>query len=87
MATVTHAAPTTACRWPGMDAIEGNMRQARRVVNAARRGAEDAVADAALHVRRHPLQAVGAAAIVGAITGALVGFGTGWLTRRSRWEC
>ena len=85
MATVNHAEPSTEpCRWPTMEAVEENVRQARRVVNTARHAAEDAVTEAALKVRRHPLQAVGAAVVVGAVTGALIGFGAGWFARRRR---
>ena len=79
MATVNYAeGRTVACRWPTREAVEENVRQARRAVNTARGAAEDAVDQAAVTIRRHPLPAVGAAAAVGAVAGAAIGFGVGW---------
>jgi ElaB/YqjD/DUF883 family membrane-anchored ribosome-binding protein len=63
-----------------MESVEENLRQARRAVNTARHAAEDAVAEAELNIRRHPLQVVGAAAVVG----GLFGFGAGWFARTRR---
>lgn len=78
MATVNYAeGRTAACRWPAREVGE-EMRQARRAVNTARHAAEDAVEQTALNIRRHPLQAVGTAAAVGAVAGAVIGFGAGW---------
>ena len=83
MPTANHAERVTEpCRWPTMDAVEENLRQARRVVTTARHAAEDAVTEAALNIRRHPLQAVGAAVVAGAVAGALAGFSAGWFARR-----
>jgi ElaB/YqjD/DUF883 family membrane-anchored ribosome-binding protein len=82
MATVTEAERTTEpCRWPAAQAFDENLREARRVVTTVRHAAEDAAADAGLRIRRHPLRAVGAAVVVGAVGGALVGFGAGWFAR------
>ena len=79
MATVNYAeGRAAACRWPTREAVEQNLRQARHAVTTARNTAEDAVAQTALNIRRRPLQAVGAAAAVGAIAGAVIGFGVGW---------
>jgi ElaB/YqjD/DUF883 family membrane-anchored ribosome-binding protein len=79
MATVNYAeGRSTACRWPTREAVEENLRQARRAVTAARHTGEDAIEQTALNIRRHPLQAVGAAAVVGAVAGAVIGFSVGW---------
>ena len=83
MATVNYAEDhTAACRWPTREAVEENVRQARRAVNTARHAAEDAVEQTALTIRRHPLQAVGAAAAAGAVAGAVIGVGVGWWRQR-----
>jgi ElaB/YqjD/DUF883 family membrane-anchored ribosome-binding protein len=83
MATVNFAEEgTDACRWPTREAVDENLRQARRAVNTARYAAEDAVAQTLLNIRRQPLQAVGAAAAAGAVAGAMIGFGVGWWTQR-----
>jgi len=85
MATTTHAQRATeACRWPTMESVEENLRQARRVVDTARHAAEQAVTDTELNIRRFPLQAVGAATVAGMIAGVLVGFGAGWLAGSRR---
>jgi ElaB/YqjD/DUF883 family membrane-anchored ribosome-binding protein len=85
MATVTDAERTTeACRWPAAHAFEENLREARRAVTTVRHAAEDAIAEGELKIRRHPLRAVGAAVVAGAVGGALVGFGAGWFALRRR---
>ena len=77
MATVNYAeGRTAACRWPTREAVEENVRHARRAVSTARHAAEDGVEQTALNIRRHPLQ--GAAAAVGAV----IGFGVGWWRQR-----
>jgi ElaB/YqjD/DUF883 family membrane-anchored ribosome-binding protein len=82
MATATETdRPADACRWPTGEAFEENLREVRRVAATARHAAEDAVAEAALNIRRHPLRAVATAAAVGGIAGALAGFGAGWFAR------
>ena len=73
---------STACRWPTREAVEENLRQARRAVTNARHTAENAVDQTTLNIRRHPLEAVGAAAVVGAAAGAVIGFGVGWWRHR-----
>jgi ElaB/YqjD/DUF883 family membrane-anchored ribosome-binding protein len=83
MAAVSERA-TEPCRWPTAESVEESVRQARRVVNATRHAAEDAVSEAALNIRRHPLTAVGAAVVVGAIAGGLIGFGAAWFARNRR---
>jgi ElaB/YqjD/DUF883 family membrane-anchored ribosome-binding protein len=67
-----------------MESVEANLRQARQVVETARQAAQDAVAGGELNVRRHPLQAAGAAAVVGIVVGGLLGFGAGWCARACR---
>lgn len=64
-----------------LEALEMNARKARRAVARSRHAAEDAVADASLGVRRHPIGAVALAAGVGAFTGYMMGFVLG---RRGR---
>ena len=71
-------------RWEVPEAVEENLREVRRVATTARHAAEDAVAEAALNVRRHPLGAVATTAAVAGIAGLLVGFGAGWFVRARR---
>lgn len=75
---------TETCEWPGVEAIEENLRDVRRAATAARHAAEDTVAETALQIRRHPLRAVGAALVGGVGVGALAGFGAGWIARARR---
>jgi hypothetical protein len=85
MATATQAGRVTepGC-WPTGEALEENLREVRRMATTARHAAEDAVAEAALSIRRHPLRALAGAAVVAGIAGMLVGFGAGWLARSNR---
>ena len=71
-------------RWPTREALEENLREVRRVATTARHAAEDAVAEAALNIRRHPLRAVAGAAVAAGVAGVLVGFGAGWFARTRR---
>lgn len=85
MATATQTEKAAGrCDWPTMASIEENLREARRAVNAARHAAEDAVSEAELKIRRHPLTAVGAAAVAGAIAGGVVGLGAAWYGKHRR---
>ena len=85
MSTATQTAHVTEpCRWPTREAFEENLREVRRVATTARHAAEDTVAEAALNIRRHPLRAVGGAALVAGIAGVLAGFGAGWFARARR---
>jgi ElaB/YqjD/DUF883 family membrane-anchored ribosome-binding protein len=85
MATATRAeSPSEPARWPTAEGVEENLRDVRRAVTQVRHAAEDAAAEAALTIRRHPLRAVGTSAVVGAAIGAVIGFGAGWFARR-RW--
>ncbi len=82
MPTAAQAARTAEpCRWPTIESVEENLRQARHAVNTARHATEDAMGEAAQNIRRHPLRAVGVAAVVGVVAGALVGFGVGRFAR------
>jgi len=83
MPTAAHAARTAEpCRWPTIESVEENLRQARQAVNTARHAAQDAMGEATQNIRRHPLRAVGAAATAGLFAGVLVGFGAGWCARK-----
>jgi ElaB/YqjD/DUF883 family membrane-anchored ribosome-binding protein len=85
MRTTAQAERTTEpCRWPTIESVEENLRQARRVVNTARHAAEGAAGEAELNIRRYPLQAVGAAIVVGVVVGSAFGFGVGWFARTRR---
>ena len=64
-----------------LEAIEMNARKARRAVARSRHAAEDAVTDATLSVRRHPIGAVALAAGAGALAGCVMGY---MLGRRGR---
>lgn len=83
MATMTESA-TKAIRehaGPALEAIEENVRDARRAVVAGRHAVEDCAAETTLQVRRHPFTAVGLAVGIGSLVGCLVGFAFG---RRGR---
>jgi hypothetical protein len=67
--------------WPAGESFEDTMRKGRRAVAKARAAAEDVVAGASLQVRRHPLRAVGVAAVAGLATGLFVGFAAAWFIR------
>jgi hypothetical protein len=85
MATATQTERVTEPgRWPTREALEENLREVRRVAATARHAAEDAVAEAAVNIRRHPLRAFAGAAMVAGIAGMLVGFGAGWCARARR---
>lgn len=62
---------------PALDTIESlekNLRRARRAAAHGRYATQDAVAGAALGIRRRPLRTVAVAAGAGALAGWLVGF-------------
>ena len=82
MAPVSHPErKAEPCAWPAAEVFEENLREARRAVTSARHAAEDAVAEAALTIRRNPWRAVGAAVVIGAAGGAVAGFGAARLAR------
>ena len=62
---------------PVADKFEETMRKGRKAMMRGQNAAEDCAANAALEIRRHPLSAVVTAAGIGALVGALVGFGLG----------
>lgn len=68
---------------PALDAIEENVREAKRAIVRGRHAAEDLMAATALEARRHPLRTIGLAAGVGALAGCLVGFACGSGSRRA----
>jgi hypothetical protein len=70
-----------AQRWPAFEALEQNLREARRVAAKTRNAAEDAADEALLTIRRHPVRAVGAAAVAGTFFGAALGFAAWWVFR------
>lgn len=70
-----------AQRWPAFEALEENLRDARRVAAKTRHAAEDAAGEAVLTIRRHPVRAVGVAAVAGTIIGAALGFAAAWAFR------
>jgi ElaB/YqjD/DUF883 family membrane-anchored ribosome-binding protein len=83
MATVTESAKGAIREYaePALEAIEANVRDARRAVVAGRQAVEDCTDEATLQVRRHPFMAVGLAVGVGTLFGCLAGFTFG---RRGR---
>lgn len=72
------------CARPTLEALEENVRKARRAIVEGRHAAEDFATDATLKIRRHPLRAVAFAAAAGATAGCLLGFVFGWRTFGSR---
>ncbi len=83
MATVTESARGAFREYaePALEAIEANVRDARRAVVAGRQAVEDGADEATAQVRRHPFMAVAVAVGVGTLLGCLVGFTVG---RRGR---
>ena len=69
---------------PALDAFDETARRGRRAFVRGQHAAEDAAAAATVIVRRRPLRAVMVAAAVGALTGGVIGFGFGWLTRSTK---
>jgi ElaB/YqjD/DUF883 family membrane-anchored ribosome-binding protein len=66
---------------PALEKLDETIRQGRRVMVRSQHAAEDAAAAAVLRIRRRPWSAVMIAAGVGALVGALIGFGLGSVTR------
>jgi ElaB/YqjD/DUF883 family membrane-anchored ribosome-binding protein len=79
MATVTESAKGAIREYakPALEALEANVRDARRAVVAGRQAVEDGADEATVQVRRHPFMAVGLAVGLGALLGCLVGFTVG----------
>jgi ElaB/YqjD/DUF883 family membrane-anchored ribosome-binding protein len=71
-----------ACAWPTRETVKEDLRAVRRAATIAQHATEDAVSEAVLNIRRHPLRTVGIATLVGTLAGVVVGFGVGWLVRR-----
>lgn len=71
--------------WPDVvQGVEEHVRTAKRAIVDVRHAGEDAVAEAALTIRRRPLAAVGGAVAVGAVLGTLFGFAAGVFAARVR---
>lgn len=66
---------------PALETLDETMRQGQKFIVRGQHAAEDAAAAAALGIRRRPGSAVMFAAGVGALVGALVGFGLGSVAR------
>lgn len=88
MATIADATKTVEAikerLSPALETLDENVRQGRRLIVRGRHAAEDAVAAAALQVRRHPLSTVVIVAGAGAFAGGVLGFVLGWQARRAR---
>jgi ElaB/YqjD/DUF883 family membrane-anchored ribosome-binding protein len=85
MATISKATARLAaatCKRPPHDTRDDVRRHVARVMADVRHNAEDATADAALRIRRHPLASLGLPTCVGTVTGAMLGFGVGHFRRR-----
>lgn len=65
----------------GIQQVEERFEQGRKVIARGREAAEDELAAAVLHIRRHPLGTVATVAAAGAVVGGIVGFVLG----RSSW--
>jgi hypothetical protein len=70
---------------PALEALENNVREARRAITTGRHALEDVVEGTALQlqVRRHPLRALAVTAGAGALAGCLIGFAIGRRSVRS----
>jgi len=58
---------------PALEALDRNVRGARRAVHNGRYAMEDLVAETTHHVRRHPLRTLALAAGAGVLGGCLIG--------------
>jgi len=67
---------------PVLDEFDDRLRQGRRMMARSRHNAEDAVAAAALLVRRYPVATLAVTAGTAAVTGGFLGFAFGWGTAR-----
>jgi ElaB/YqjD/DUF883 family membrane-anchored ribosome-binding protein len=68
---------------PALEALEENVREARRAMTNGRHAVEDFVTGTGLQVRRHPLSALAVTAGAGALAGYLIGFAIGRRSVRS----
>ena len=83
MATAVREESEGRCRTgPALEDVQERLRVARRAIVDARHKSEDALADATLRIRRHPLSAVGGAAVVGLTVGSIGGFVIGYFVTR-----
>jgi ElaB/YqjD/DUF883 family membrane-anchored ribosome-binding protein len=58
----------------GVHQIEAGIEQGRRAIARGRGAAEDGVAVASLHIRRHPIRTVAVVAAAGALLGCVIGY-------------
>ena len=85
MTTAVQERIEQACQcWPGKDVVEERLRTARRTLADVRHASEDALAEAVVKVRRHPLAAVGGAAGIGLLAGSVFGFACAYFATRSQ---
>lgn len=66
----------------GFHNIEAGIAQGRRAVARGRDAAEDGLAAASLHIRRHPIRTVALVAAASALFGCVIGFAASRCTRR-----
>jgi ElaB/YqjD/DUF883 family membrane-anchored ribosome-binding protein len=71
-------------RWATPERFEERVRDARRVATDARQAAREAAVAAAVTIKEHPLRSVAGAALVGTLTGVMIGFVAGWLVQPAR---
>lgn len=67
---------------PMFQTLEENVRKARRAIVEGEHKVEDAIAQAALEIRRRPVKAVSIAAVAGLTLGCIGGLVLGWKTAR-----
>ena len=72
--------------WPGLKALEENIRRAQQAVAEGRHATEQLVSSTVSQVQQHPLGAVALATTGGALAGCLMGFALGWRASASRTE-
>lgn len=69
--------------WQSTGSVEERLRTAKRALTDVRHASEDAVAEAALKIRRRPIAAVGGAAALGVVLGAVFGVAAGFFAARA----
>lgn len=72
--------------WPGLKALDENVRKARQLVDEGRHATEQLVSGTVSEVQRHPLRAIALATTGGAIAGCLMGFAFGRRASRAGYD-
>jgi hypothetical protein len=76
----------TPCAFPSLETLEANIRSVRQAIEDTRHTTGQIVAGTAAQVQQHPLRAVALVMAAGALMGGLTGVILGWRTGARREE-